>query len=123
MKNRKAVLVTAAVTVVAAAGAATAAIAPIDVYADSLVPEYETVRLISAGDTVPETSDPAKSYQMVGIPDGLGATAGPKGSRIVFMNHELNASATSEPVIGQPAQPGRLRVAVRPGLARRGEVG
>jgi hypothetical protein len=43
---------------------------------------------------------------MVGIPDGLGATAGPKGSRIVFMNHELTASATSEPVIGQPLNRG-----------------
>lgn len=124
MKNRKAVLVTAAVAVAAAAAAATAAIAPIDVYADSLVPQYETVKLISAGDTVPETSDPARSYRMVGIPDGLGATAGPKGSRIVFMNHELNASATSEPVIGQPLNRGafvsRLVLDSR-GVVRSGE--
>ena len=85
---------------------ATAAIAPIDVYADSLVPQYQTAKVISAGDTVPETSDPTKTYQIVGIPDGLGAERGPKGSRIVYMNHELGASATSEPVIGQPLNRG-----------------
>ena len=34
---------------------------------------YETTRIISVGDTVPETSDSSKQFQMVGIQDGLGA--------------------------------------------------
>jgi len=101
VRKRNGVLAAAAATV-AVAGAASAAIAPIDTYADSLVPQYETVKVISAGDTVPETGDPTKNYQMVGIPDGLGAHPGPRGTRIVYMNHELTSSSQSEPVIGQP---------------------
>ncbi len=79
-----------------------AAIANIDPYADSLVPEYETKVVMSAGDTVPVTGDSTKSYQMVGIPDGLGAHRNRDGSTTVYMNHELNAAATSEPVLGAP---------------------
>lgn len=107
MRKRNGVLAAAAVAV-AVAGAANAAIAPIDTYADSLVPEYETVKLISAGDTVPvpETSDPTKQFQMVGIPDGLGAHRGPQGTRIVYMSQELGSAVQSEPVIGQPLNRG-----------------
>jgi hypothetical protein len=65
VKKRTGVLAAAAATAVVA-GAGTAAIAPIDVYADPLVPQYTTVKLISSGDTVPETGDPAKTYQVVG---------------------------------------------------------
>ena len=104
MRKRTGVLAAAAATAVVA-GAATAAIAPIDVYADPLVPQYTTVKLISSGDTVPETSDSSKTYQIVGIPDGLGAyKAG--NDRIVYMNHEMNFAATSEPVLGQPLNRG-----------------
>ena len=105
MRKRNGVLAAVAATAVVA-GAATAAIAPIDVYADSLTPQYTTVKLISSGDTVPETSDPSKTYQMVGIPDGLGAYRASNGNRIVFVNHELTGTATSEPVIGQPLNRG-----------------
>ena len=42
-------------------------------YAVGIAEGYETEPLLSVGDTVPEASDPSKSYQMVGIPDGLGA--------------------------------------------------
>ena len=35
--------------------------------------EYQIRPILSVGDQVPETSDPSKRYQMVGIPDGLGA--------------------------------------------------
>ena len=40
-------------------------------YAVGIAEGYETEPLFSVGDTVPEASDPSKSYQMVGIPDGL----------------------------------------------------
>ena len=39
---------------------------------------------------VPETSNPSKQFQMIGIPDGLGAHKG-GNDRIVYMNHELRA--------------------------------
>ena len=107
MRKRRSVLAAAAaVAAVGGASAAIAAIAPVDPYADSLVSQYETVKLIGAGDTVPETSDPSKTYQIVGIPDGLGAHKGSRGDRIVYMSHELPASNTSEPVLGQPLNRG-----------------
>ena len=101
MRKRNGVIAATAAAV-AVTGAASAAIAPIDTYAHSLVPQYETVKVISAGDTVPETGDATKSYQMVGIPDGLGAHRGPGGTRVVYMNHELTSATQSEPAIGQP---------------------
>jgi hypothetical protein len=105
VRKRNGVLAAAAAAL-AVAGAAGAAIAPIDVYADSLVPQYETVKVLSVGDTVPLTGDPAKTYQMVGIPDGLGAYRGSNGSRIVYVNHELGSAIQSEPVPGGPLNRG-----------------
>ena len=35
--------------------------------------DYKIQPLLSVGEQVPNTSDPSKVYQMVGIPDGLGA--------------------------------------------------
>ena len=109
MRKRSGVV--AAAVAVAVAGSATAVladIAPIETYADSLVKQYETTKVISTGDTVPETSDPSKDYQMVGIPDGLGAHQGPKGTRIVYMNHELPFGSRSEPVLGEPLNRGAI---------------
>ena len=55
----------------------------------------------------PETSDPWKQYQMVGIPDGLGAYASGFNRITVFMNHEFGTNTTlSEPVIGDPLNRG-----------------
>jgi hypothetical protein len=70
--------------------------------------EYQVVPILSVGDKVPETSDPSKQYQMVGIPDGLGAYANPDGTVSVLMNHELTKNTTSQPVIGGPLNRGAL---------------
>jgi Bacterial protein of unknown function (DUF839) len=72
---------------------------------------YETKRLLSVGDTVPLTGDPAREYQMVGIPDGTGAHRNPGGTRTIYMNHELPVSptvATSQPIIGDPLNRGAI---------------
>ena len=72
---------------------------------------YETKRLISVGDTVPLTGNPAKQYQMVGIPDGTGAHKNRNGTRTIFVNHELPVSptvATSQPIIGDPLNRGAI---------------
>ena len=77
MLRRKTVLAAVGAAVLVGAAAATAAIAPIKEYTVPLTPEYTIKKIISVGDTVPETSDPTKQYQMVGIPDGLGAHGEP----------------------------------------------
>ena len=69
-------LLGAGLTLVLAVVAA-AAIAPIKNYAVGIADGYETKRLLSVGDRVPETSNPTMEYQMIGIPDGLGAHANP----------------------------------------------
>jgi Bacterial protein of unknown function (DUF839) len=92
--------------VLAAAGVA--AISNTKPYAVGIAEGYQTKRLISVGDTVPETSDPAKQYKMVGIPDGLGAHANADGTRTIFMNHELTSATISEPTIGDPLNRGAL---------------
>ena len=78
---------------------------------------YETQPLLSAGDLVPETGSPDGHYQMVGIPDGLGATQ--EGDRTepgrgddergrddgitrLFMNHEIPQETQSHPLVDTP---------------------
>ena len=85
---------------------AAAAIAPIKNYAVGVTGGYETKRLLSVGDRVPETTNPALEYQMVGIPDGLGAHANPDGTTTVYMNHELTGPTQSEPNVGRPLNRG-----------------
>ena len=106
LKGNKAILAVTLATLVAA-GAAVAGIVIIKPYAVGIDGDYYTKRLLSVGDTVPETSNPSKEFQMVGIPDGLGAhKAGNK--RIVYMNHELVHNTPSEPVIGEPLNRGPI---------------
>jgi hypothetical protein len=71
-------------------------------YAASISPEYVVLPILSAGDRVAHTSDPSKQFQMIGIPDGLGAHKAPGGGAVIFMNHELAGTAISQPVIGGP---------------------
>ena len=108
MLRRKTVLAAVGAAVLVGAAAAMAAIAPIKEYTVPLTSEYTIKKIISAGDTVPETSDPTKQYQMVGIPDGLGAHGNPDGTTTVFMNHELPAATLSEPVLGDPINRGAI---------------
>lgn len=74
-------------------------------YAVPVGDAYETTPLFSVGDRVPETSNPSKEYQMVGIPDGLGLHS-TGSTRTLFMNHEFNKTIVSEPVVGGPGYRG-----------------
>src|SRR4051812_12129706 len=76
-------------------------------YAKSLTPDYVVKPIISAGDRVPHTSDPTKQFQMIGVPDGLGAYK-IRDSVVMYMNHEVAGTAISEPVIGGPLRRGAL---------------
>ena len=102
----------ATLAVVVSATVAGAAIQPIKRYTVPLPGSgYDTKRLLSVGDTVPVTGNPAKQYQMVGIPDGTGAHRNNNSTRTIFMNHELPVSptvATSQPIIGDPLNRGAI---------------
>lgn len=71
-------------------------------YAASISPDYWAVPLLSAGDRVPLAGDPTKEFQMVGVPDGLGAYPTHGGGAIILMNHEVAGTALSEPIVGAP---------------------
>ena len=81
-------------------------------YTVPVVPDYETRALFTVGDKVPWLHDDNRQYQMVGIPDGLGAHSNAdlkksdrpwgKDSNTLFMNHEFTNSVVSEPLVGGP---------------------
>lgn len=75
-------------------------------YAVAVSPDYALKPLLSVGEKVPNTSDPTKEFQMIGIPDGLGATKGHGNTTILFMNHELTTTTLSEPNVGGPLNRG-----------------
>jgi hypothetical protein len=71
-------------------------------YAVPVGPDYSIIPLLSVGDRVPRTSNPDELFQMVGIPDGLGAHANKDGTTTLFMNQEMPNGRVSEPIVGQP---------------------
>ena len=79
----------AALAIASATGAPVGFLTSIAPYTVPVSPDYTIVAILSAGDRVPRTSNPLQQYQMVGIPDGLGAHANADGTVSVFMNHEL----------------------------------
>ncbi|MGZ8783663.1 MAG: hypothetical protein ACXWZB_09220, partial [Gaiellaceae bacterium] len=107
LKGKKAV-VAATLVALGAVGAAAAGIAIIKPYAVGVDGDYYTKRLLSVGDTVPETSNPSRQFQMIGIPDGLGAAKGKHGTTTLYMNHELVYNTLSEPEVGQPLNRGPI---------------
>jgi hypothetical protein len=82
--------------------------------------EYDIKPLLSVGDTVPEASDPSKKYQMVGIPDGLGAHKNRDGTVTLYMSHEFSNNRLAEIVVGDPLSRGAVVSKLR--LDKRGEV-
>jgi hypothetical protein len=76
-------------------------------YAVSRNGSWETVPLLSVGDVVRETSNRSQRFQMVGIPDGLGAEPARDDDEVVLhMNHEFGQTAQTQPVIGGPVYRG-----------------
>lgn len=94
-------------TVISAALAASAQdFTKVKPYAVAVSPDYVIQPLLTVGDQVPNTSDPTKTFQMIGIPDGLGATNGRHGTTILYMNQELGNTVLSEPNVGGPTNRG-----------------
>jgi hypothetical protein len=100
------VVAVAFVALSAQAGQAPGFVTSVQPYAVSISPEYLVVPILSAGDRVPLTGDPSKQFQMVGVPDGLGAHKIGGGGAVIFMNHEVAGTAINEPVIGEAAYRG-----------------
>ncbi len=75
-------------------------------YVEPIGSAYQLKPILSVGDQVPETSDSSRRYQMVGIPDGLGAHRTSDGTITLFMNHEVGRLVKSQPVIGGPTYRG-----------------
>lgn len=75
-------------------------------YAEAIGGGYDLEPLLSVGDRVQETTHPNLQYQMIGIPDGLGAHAVESDRAVLYMNHELVNTVTSEPVVGAPLNRG-----------------
>ena len=109
LKGRRTTMLGAiGVTAVLGTAVAVAAITPSKPYAVGIAEGYQTKPLLTVGDTVPETSDPSKQYQMVGIPDGLGAHKGKGQTTVLYMNHELGFNMPSRTTIGEPRDRGAV---------------
>ncbi len=106
--TRTAVLGAIGLTAVVATAVAVAAITPSKPYAVGIAEGYETKPLLTVGDTVPETGNPARQYQMVGIPDGLGAHKGKGRTTVLYMNHELGFDVPSRTTLGEPRDRGAV---------------
>lgn len=52
-------------------------------------PLVKTKSILTVGDSVPLATDPAKSYRLLGIPDGLGAFQSKGKTFTLLVNHEL----------------------------------
>ncbi|HYY15763.1 MAG TPA: hypothetical protein VE965_03800 [Gammaproteobacteria bacterium] len=52
-------------------------------------PLVKTKSILTVGDSVPLATDPAKSYRLLGIPDGLGAFQSEGKTFTLLVNHEL----------------------------------
>jgi len=102
-KLRSAILFALASTVITVNAGEYTSVKP---YAVAVSPDYSIQPLLSVGERVPNTNNSTRLYQMVGIPDGLGATRGRNGSTILYMNHELVNTVVSEPNVGGPLNRG-----------------
>ncbi|MEI6713163.1 MAG: esterase-like activity of phytase family protein [Verrucomicrobiota bacterium] len=52
-------------------------------------PSVKTAAILTVGDVVPKTGSSTETYQMVGIPDGLGSYDNGDGTFTLLVNHEL----------------------------------
>jgi hypothetical protein len=94
MRTALVVGVLAAAAAFAAAAFAVASTGPSSSHSPYVLPsrpDVDTVSILTVGDNVPGTDGDGPGYQMVGIPDGLGAYRSGRDTFTVLMNHELRA--------------------------------
>jgi hypothetical protein len=110
---------------VAVAASTTASGRTAKAYAIGAAPGWSTAPLLSVGDLLPETGEPTRRFRLVGVPDGIGAER--TGRHVtVYLNHELDQSARSQPIVGGPVHRGafvsKLTLEPRTGRPVSGEV-
>ena len=71
-------------------------------YAVPVGEDYSLLPILSVGDRIPRTRNAGELFQMIGIPDGLGAYPNPDGTLTLHMNQELVNVTRSEPIVGAP---------------------
>jgi hypothetical protein len=98
----------ASLAAASAAMASTGYLTSIPAYTAPVGSDYSIIPILSTGDRLPRTSNPLQQYQMVGIPDGLGAHSNADGTVTLYMNHELRNNNSSEPIIGAPLNRGAI---------------
>ena len=95
---------------IAGAAALTAALpgaTAVKPYVQAVGGEYTVRPLLSVDDKVPLLGGAeGEQYRMVGIPDGLGAHRNGDGTSTLFMNHELDSTRLSEPIVDGPKNRG-----------------
>jgi hypothetical protein len=107
--SRVAMALVASLAVMAAAAGTVSGATSVKPYVEPVGDEYDITPLFSVDDRVPLLGGaPGQQYRMVGIPDGLGAHPNGDGTSTLYMNHELNFSALSEPVVGGPKNRGAI---------------
>lgn len=111
--------IVAVVAVAIPAAAAFGFLTSVKPYAKSTSPSYAVTPILSVADRVPETSNPTKQFQLIGIPDGLGLEATHRGADL-YVNHEVTKPTLTEPVVGDPLNRGSFVSKYR--LARDGSV-
>jgi hypothetical protein len=108
-KQRRNLTLAAALAAAAVLTGSVLAETSVQPYVEPVGGEYELRPLFSVDDKVPLLGGaPGEQYRMVGIPDGLGAYPNGDGTSTLYMNHELNSSTLSEPVVGGPANRGAI---------------
>jgi hypothetical protein len=106
---KRTVVLLASLALATAVGGSALAATSVKPYIEPVGGEYQITPLFSADDNVPLLGGaPGQQYRMVGIPDGLGAHPNGDGTSTLFMNHELNFTALSEPVVGGPKNRGAI---------------
>lgn len=95
----------ATVSLTPAAQAQSGFVTSVQPYAASTSTDYVLVPILSAGDRVPLGSDATRQFQMIGVPDGLGAYKAGENA-VIYSNHEVAGTALSEPIVGAPLHRG-----------------
>jgi uncharacterized protein DUF839 len=95
-----------AFVVISAASAASPFVTDDPAYLKAVDPSVTIAPILTVGEDVPRTSNPAQSFRLIGVPDGLGLFKDAGGGVRLWVNHELKKTDVSQPVLGKPLQNG-----------------
>ena len=65
-------------------------------------PSARVTPILTAGESVPRTSNPVQKFRLVGIPDGMGLFRDAKNQIHLMVNHELKKTEATQPIADSP---------------------